>query len=129
MSTADVCVSLDEHSPMNDRSLMVKVMEYMAMGRAIVQFPLTEMKRVCADTTLYARNGDAADLAEQIRKLADSEALRQQLGEAARMRLLSEGLSWPDQVPTLLAALEHAEAVRGQHRHRQLPTQPEQGHV
>ena len=34
MSTADVCVSLDEHSPMNDRSLMVKVMEYMAMGRA-----------------------------------------------------------------------------------------------
>jgi glycosyltransferase involved in cell wall biosynthesis len=129
LSTADICVSLDEHSPMNDRSLMVKVMEYMAMGRAIIQFPLTEMKRVCADTTLYARNGDAADLAEQIRTLADSAALRLQLGKAAQMRLLSEGLSWPDQVPTLLAALERAQAVKGQHRRRQLAAQPEQGQV
>ena len=84
---------------------------------------------VCGDATLYARNGDAADLAEQIRKLADSEALRQQLGEAARMRLLGEGLSWPDQVPTLSRPSSARKPARGQHRHRQLPTQPEQGHV
>jgi glycosyltransferase involved in cell wall biosynthesis len=129
LSTADICVSIDEHSQMSDRSLMVKVLEYMAMGRAIIQFPLTEMKRVCADTTLYAQNGDVGDLAAQIRVLADSPELRLQLGEAARTRLLENGLSWPDQVPTLLAALERAQEVK-EERQRPRPAaapQPEQG--
>jgi glycosyltransferase involved in cell wall biosynthesis len=114
MSTASVCVSLDEHSALNDRSLMIKVLEYMIMGRAIVQFPLKEVSRVCGDTTLYAATGDAHDLAAKISELLDDPERRETLGRAARERLL-DGLTWPDQVPTLLSAVERAAAI-GQRR-------------
>ena len=128
LSTADICVSLDEHSPMNDMSLMIKVLEYMAMGRAIIQFPLAEMQRICGEATLYARNGDAGDLAEQICALADDPERRARLGETARARLEDGGLSWPDQVPTLLAALERARALKHGSLSEQQPIpQPDPG--
>jgi glycosyltransferase involved in cell wall biosynthesis len=111
MTTADVCVSLDESSPLNDRSIMVKVLEYMAMGRPVVQFPLAEMRRICGDATVYARNGDAHDLVERIGELLDDPARRARLGDAARQRVL-DGLTWPDQVPTLLKAVEQAISAR-----------------
>jgi glycosyltransferase involved in cell wall biosynthesis len=112
MSTADVCVSLDGHSPMNDRSLMVKVMEYMAMGTAIVQFPLAEMQRVCGDATLYARNGDAVDLAAKIVDLLDDPELARGFRERAAERSRDRGLTWKHQVPKLLAAVEQVSEAR-----------------
>jgi glycosyltransferase involved in cell wall biosynthesis len=113
MATADVCVSLDQRNSMNDRSLMVKVMEYMAMGRPIVQFPLAEMKRVCGEASVYAEDGDAGDLAEKICALIDDPGRGQRLGEAARQQLLQAGLTWPEQVPILVAAVERACTLRG----------------
>ena len=112
MTTADVCVSLDTRNPMNDRSLMIKVMEYLAMGRPIVQFPLAEMRRVCADASVYADENDPRDLAKKIVELLDDPERRSQLAEAARTRLAEVGLTWPLQVPILLRAVEHAIAIR-----------------
>jgi glycosyltransferase involved in cell wall biosynthesis len=114
MSTADVCVNVDERNAMSDRAAMRKVLEYMALGRPVVQFPLAEMRRICGDTTIYARDGDAADLADRVCELIDDEARRRALGEAARRRV-EAGLTWPQQVPNLLAAVELA-ISRGQHR-------------
>lgn len=111
LSTADVCVSLDTRSAMNDRSTMIKVLEYMAAGRPVVQFPLTEMSRICGDAALYAADGDAADLAAKIELLLDDPALRGRLGEQART-LVAERLGWAQQVPILLAAVEQAIALR-----------------
>lgn len=104
LSTADVCLSVDERNDMNDRSLMIKVLEYMLMERAVVQYPLEEMVRVCGDSTLYARNADPRDLANKIETLVDDPALRARLGAAARNRVL-DGLTWPQQIPTLLEAV------------------------
>ena len=42
LATADVCVNPDEVNPMNDISTMNKVMEYMALGKPIVQFDVRE---------------------------------------------------------------------------------------
>src|SRR5205814_9599081 len=42
LNTADVCVNPDVANEMNDKSTMNKVMEYMALGKPIVQFDLTE---------------------------------------------------------------------------------------
>ena len=125
MSTADVCVSLDEHSPMNDRSLMVKVMEYLAMGRPIVQFPLLEMRRVCGDATLYARNGDAADLADKMRTVIDDPDLAKRLSEETARQSARAGLTWAHQVPTLIAAVEQAsDARRARREALAAPSQP-----
>ena len=52
------------------------------MGRPIVQFPLVETARVCGDTCLYARPGDAVHLAELHRGVAR----RPGAGRCARRR-------------------------------------------
>ncbi|GAC1439827.1 MAG: glycosyltransferase family 4 protein [Solirubrobacteraceae bacterium] len=113
MATADVCVSVDAPSPMNHASTMTKVIEYMVMGRPIVQFALRETERVCGDSTLYARAGDSRDLASRIAELLEDPARAAELGHRARERALA-GLLWPQQAPVLLealdAALDHAAA-------------------
>jgi glycosyltransferase involved in cell wall biosynthesis len=104
LSTADVCVGVDVRNAMNDRAAMRKVFEYMAVGRPVVQFPLTEMRRICGDTTLYARDGDSVDFAAVVCALLDDSLLRERLGEAARERVHRD-LMWPQQVPALLDAV------------------------
>ena len=112
LSTADVCVSVDEHGPMNDLATVTKVLDYMAMGRAVVQFPLVEMRRLCGETTVYARDGDAADLADRLLELVRDSARRRELGAAARRKVM-DGLMWPAQVPALLAAVRTAQEAGG----------------
>ena len=111
MATADVCVGVDEPNPMNDSSTMTKVVEYMVMGRPVVQFALHETARVCGDTSLYAKPGDAADFADRIEELLDDPARAAALGAAARERAVP-ALLWPQQVPALLAAVDAAIDLR-----------------
>lgn len=105
VSTASICLSVDPPSPLNDRSTMIKVLEYMAMGQAVIQTPLPEMVRLCADATAFVRPGDAAELADRIEELLDEPRLRKDLGARARRQIAEGGLSWPDQIPELLRAL------------------------
>lgn len=107
LSTADVCVAPDPRNPMNDKSTMNKILEYMAYGRPVVLFDLTEGRRSAADAALYARPNDPQDFAEQILKLLDSESLRRQLGEIGRKRI-QESLNWEMEKKALLAAYEKA---------------------
>jgi glycosyltransferase involved in cell wall biosynthesis len=117
LSTADICVGVDECVGMNDLTVMQKILEYMAMGRPIVQFPLEEMRRVCGDTAVYARNADARDLAAKIGALLDAPERRRHLGAAARERV-HDGLMWPQQAPVLLEALCTAIDLRATHSQR-----------
>jgi glycosyltransferase involved in cell wall biosynthesis len=107
VSTADVCVGVDERNAMNDRAAMRKILEYMALGKAVVQFPLAEMRRLCGEACVYARDGNARDLAAQVCGLLDDGERRRRLGAAARRRAW-DGLMWPQQVPALLAAADAA---------------------
>jgi glycosyltransferase involved in cell wall biosynthesis len=108
IATADVCVSVDEPGPMNDLATVTKVLDYMAMGRAVVQFPLVEMRRLCGDATAYARARDGVDLADRLIELVRDPRSRAELGSAARRRV-TDGLLWPAQVPALLEAVRTAE--------------------
>jgi glycosyltransferase involved in cell wall biosynthesis len=112
LATADVCVSADVSNQMNDVSTVTKVLDYMAMGRPIVQFPLREMSRVSGDATAYARENDSNDLAAKIAELLDDPGERERLGKAARARMLDGGM-WPDQVPLFLDAIGAALSRRG----------------
>ena len=118
IATADVCVATDQPNRMNDRAAMRKVLEYMAMGRAVVQFPLEEMSRLCGDTTLYARPGDADDFAARICELLDDPERRRRLGEAARRRVVDGGLMWSDQIPPLLEAVATSLEAAGRRSRR-----------
>jgi glycosyltransferase involved in cell wall biosynthesis len=108
ISTADVCVGADRRNRMNDRAAMRKVLEYMSVGKPVVQFPLAEMQRLCGDAAVYARDADPLDLAAKIGELLDDPDERRRLGAAAVRRIAEQRLSWPDQVPVLLEAVELA---------------------
>ncbi len=105
LNTADVCVNPDIANEMNDKSTMNKIMEYMALGKPIVQFDLTEGRRSAQRASLYAKKNDALDLAAKIIALLDDPAARGQMGEFGRRRVESE-LEWRHEAPKLLAAYE-----------------------
>jgi glycosyltransferase involved in cell wall biosynthesis len=105
LSTADVCVNPDRPNAMNDMSTMNKVMEYMALGKPLVQFDLKEGRVSAQDSSLYARNTDVADFGDKILELVDDPDRRTAMGAIGRMRVLSE-LSWSHEAPKLLAAYQ-----------------------
>lgn len=105
LCTADVCVNPDRVNPMNDKSTMNKILEYMALGKPIVQFELTEGRVSAGDASLYARPDDTADFAAKIVELLDAEPQRYTMGQIGRRRIETE-LSWAHQIPTLLAAYQ-----------------------
>jgi glycosyltransferase involved in cell wall biosynthesis len=107
LATADVCVSPDEANHMNDISTMNKVMEYMALGRPIVQFDLHEGRVSAGEASLYAARNDVTSLAEGIIRLVDDAELCARMGQIGRQRLAAM-LSWELQVPRLLAAYDRA---------------------
>jgi glycosyltransferase involved in cell wall biosynthesis len=105
LNTADVCVNPDVANEMNDKSTMNKIMEYMALGRPIVQFDLTEGRFSAQDASLYARRNDPIDMAEKVLALLDDEPRRRRMGGLGRARVTNE-LSWDHEVPNLLAAYD-----------------------
>jgi len=44
LSTCDVCLAPDPPSPLNDVSTMIKIPEYMALGRAVASYALPESR-------------------------------------------------------------------------------------
>jgi glycosyltransferase involved in cell wall biosynthesis len=105
LNTADVCVNPDVANEMNDISTMNKVMEYMALGKPIVQFDLAEGRFSAQQASLYARRNDPADLAAKIAELLDDPARRAAMGAFGRRRVENE-LEWRYEAPKLLAAYE-----------------------
>ena len=85
LSTADVCVNPDKPCEMNDISTMIKIMEYMALGKPIVQFDLKEGRFSAQEASLYASNQDqVADFAAKILWLLDHGEERKRMGEFGR---------------------------------------------
>lgn len=105
LSTADVCVNPDRVTAMNDISTMNKIMEYMALGKPIVQFDVCEGRRSALDASLYARKNDPVDFGSKILELVDDPERRWTMGEFGRERVVS-ALSWEHEQPKLLAAYE-----------------------
>jgi glycosyltransferase involved in cell wall biosynthesis len=105
LNTADVCVNPDVANEMNDKSTMNKIMEYMALGKPIVQFDLTEGRYSAQDASLYARKNDELDFAKKIIELLDNPERRYQMGEYGRNRIEGE-LEWRHEAPRLLKAYE-----------------------
>ncbi|HYL87271.1 MAG TPA: glycosyltransferase family 4 protein [Burkholderiales bacterium] len=105
LNTADVCVNPDIATEMNDISTMNKVMEYMALGKPIVQFDLAEGRYSAQGASLYAARNDPLDMAEKIVELLADPARRKAMGELGRRRVMEE-LEWRHEVPKLLAAYD-----------------------
>jgi len=116
LSTADVCVNPDRPCEMNDMSTMIKIMEYMALGKPIVQFDLKEGRFSAQDAALYAnKQQPVTDFANKILSLLERPDERNRMGRIGQRRV-AEALAWEFSVPHLLAAYARAFAKgRGNH--------------
>src|SRR5688572_2226283 len=105
LNTADVCVNPDIANEMNDKSTMNKIMEYMALGKPIVQYDLVEGRVSAQDASLYAQRNEPRDLARKIIELLDDEPRRQAMGQIGLDRVKTQ-LSWEHEAPRLLQAYD-----------------------
>jgi len=114
LSTADVCVNPDKPCEMNDISTMIKIMEYMALSKPIVQFDLKEGRFSAGKASLYSSNNhdQVTDFAAKLLWLLDHPAERKEMGEFGYQRVQKE-LAWDYSVANLLAAYQRAFAKRG----------------
>jgi glycosyltransferase involved in cell wall biosynthesis len=107
LSMADIGVAPDPKTPMNDKSTMIKILEYMAYGLPVVLFDLEEGRRIAGSAALYASPNDPVDFANQITKLLNSERLRRELGTYGRAQV-EHRLNWDSEKVILLEAYEAA---------------------
>jgi glycosyltransferase involved in cell wall biosynthesis len=105
LSTADICVNPDRVNAMNDLSTMNKVLEYMALGKPLVQFDVTEGRVSAGGASLYARPNDPLDFAACIAELLADPGRRAAMGAEGRDRVVAR-FAWPHQVAPLLAAYQ-----------------------
>ncbi len=105
LNTADVCVNPDVANEMNDKSTMNKIMEYMALGKPIVQFDLNEGRFSAGEASLYATRNDGVDMAEKIVSLLDDPIMRKRMGDFGHNRVRNK-LEWAYEAPKLLRAYE-----------------------
>ncbi|MBI3475573.1 MAG: glycosyltransferase family 4 protein [Acidobacteria bacterium] len=106
LSTADVCVNPDKPCDMNNISTMIKVMEYMALSKPIVQFDLKEGRFSAGQASLYADNkNQVPDFAEKILWLLANPEERRIMGKFGHERVRTQ-LAWEYSVGNLLAAYE-----------------------
>ena len=105
LSTIDIGVDPDPANAYNDHSTMIKIMEYMAMGKPVVAFDLPEHRVTAAEAARYAQGNDVVDFARQIAHLIDHPDEARKLGEVGRQRVETH-LAWHYQERQLLKAYE-----------------------
>ena len=87
---------------------MNKIMEYMALGKPIVQFDLTEGRFSAQEASLYARRNNAIDFGlKRSSSCSTTEEKRKAMGAFGRKRVVEE-LEWRHEAPKLLAAYDEA---------------------
>ena len=121
LNTADVCVNPDVANEMNDKSTMNKIMEYMALGKPIVQFDLDRGPLLGAGRlALRAAQRRRSTWREKIVELLDDperRAAHGRLRPPARARTSSNGATRRRSYSprTRRCGARPATSVRGQH--------------
>ena len=106
LATTHLCVSPDPPTPFNDVSTMAKVVDYLAIGRPVVAFALTETIWIVGDAGSIVDVPTADALATELAALADDRARLAALTVAAGRRIEDLDLRWEVSAERLLAAYD-----------------------
>lgn len=107
LATADVCLAPEPSSPLNDKSTLVKIAEYMAMAKPVACFDLAESRVTAGEAAAYASPNDTDELARVLSDLLDNPDRRAEMGRIGRDRVATT-LAWELSERALLAAYERA---------------------
>jgi len=103
----DICVNPDVVNDFNDKSTMNKIIEYMILGKPIVQFNMREGRYSADAASLYAKANDEIDFAKKILILLDNEPLGKSMGEIGKKRV-KDKFSWKNSEKVLLKAYNYS---------------------
>jgi glycosyltransferase involved in cell wall biosynthesis len=106
IASCDVCLSPEPRNELNERSTLVKVAEYMAVGRPVVAFDLSETRTTAGAAAAYAAGEDSSSYAAAIEALLDDAPGRARMGAEGLDRV--RALSWERSEEALLAAYDRA---------------------
>jgi glycosyltransferase involved in cell wall biosynthesis len=111
LSAVSVCVQPDPLSPLNDKSTMNKLMEYMALGKPTVAFDLVETRFSAQDAAIYVQPNDELEFAERVNWLLDNPKQCKKMGEIGRDRV-ANALAWEYSEPELLRVYDEGLGLR-----------------
>jgi glycosyltransferase involved in cell wall biosynthesis len=107
LSCMDVGLICRTQTTDSDRSLPLKLFEYMACQKPVISVPLAGVREAVGDRVLYA--SDSSQLAESIERLYADRELRQKLGIQGRS-LVERNYAWEsicDRFEDLLVQMQH----------------------
>jgi glycosyltransferase involved in cell wall biosynthesis len=107
LSTVDICVNPEFRNEFTDKSTMIKIMEYMAFSKPIVQFYTREGAVSAGAASMYVRENSVVLFAEEILSLLADEVRRKEMGAVGRQRI-EQDLCWNKQKGALRRAYERA---------------------
>src|SRR5262249_23722388 len=105
LSTADIGVSPDPMSPLNDVSTHNKTMEYMAFGLPVVSFDLVETRVSAEGASVYVTPNDPREFAHAIADLLGDPARRAAMGAEGRERV-ENVLAWKLQAKAYISVFD-----------------------
>lgn len=113
LSATQVCVQPDQLSPLNDKSSMNKLMEYMALGKPTVAFDLKETRFSAQDAALYAQPNNVREFAEKVVWLIKNPEECKKMGKIGRCRI-DNALAWEYSAHELLRVYGEGLGFRSQ---------------
>jgi glycosyltransferase involved in cell wall biosynthesis len=105
LGDTDICIVPDPSNSYNDRSTMVKIMDYMALGKPIVAFDLPESRFTAGDAAVFVPGNDELAFARALADLIEDPERRAALGKAGRERVENE-LMWSFSARSLVQVYE-----------------------
>jgi glycosyltransferase involved in cell wall biosynthesis len=102
LATADLCVAPDPLSTYGDLSTANKMIEYLAFGKPIVAYDLTEHRRTALDSAYYVEPNHEIKLSTAMYDLLMDEERRFSMGRAGQQRFRSY-LAWENSERHLIA--------------------------
>jgi glycosyltransferase involved in cell wall biosynthesis/peptidoglycan/xylan/chitin deacetylase (PgdA/CDA1 family) len=103
LSTVDLCVNPEFRNEFTDKSTMIKIMEYMAFAKPIVQFYTAAGEESAGPSALYVRENSIAQFADAVIELLEDKEKRITMGQLGRERT-EKVLCWERQKTVLREA-------------------------
>jgi glycosyltransferase involved in cell wall biosynthesis len=107
LATVDICVNPEFGNEFTDKSTMIKIMEYMAFGKPIVQFHTTEGEISAGDAAVYVSQNSEKQFAAAIVSLLENPDACRLMGSKGRQRI-EDKLGWHKQKAILKDVYEAA---------------------
>jgi len=110
VSAADIAVACFEDNRITRCKSPLKIVEYMAAGKAIVASKVGEVQTMLRDVGMLVKAGSSSALADGIDRLIEDPVLRTTLGDQARARSVAL-YNWKRTTDTIETAYYHACAI------------------